>query len=155
MAKGITFDHISGTGKKVGIVRTMWNKSTVDKAVDECLRALDDAHVNREDIVIYNVPGAYELPRGAKEMIERESVDAIVCIGVLVKGETKHFEYISEAVTQAIMHLNIHGKVPVIYGILNCLSEEQAIQRLKHGYEWGLSAVHMSMLGQHDRGIQT
>ncbi|NCO04853.1 MAG: 6,7-dimethyl-8-ribityllumazine synthase [Candidatus Magasanikbacteria bacterium] len=146
MAKGITLPKQQGVGKRIGIVSTLWNKEVVDQLVNECKQALLDSEVANQDIILYEVPGAYELPRGAKQLMEKEHVDAVVCIGVLVKGQTMHFEYISEAVTQGIMTLNLTTDIPVTYGVLNCLSEDQVLSRKNHAYEWGLSAIHMSNL---------
>ncbi len=135
-----------GRGKRIAIIKTMWNAALVDQAVEECLRALKDSDVALHDIHVYSVPGAYELPRGAKKIIETNNVDAIICIGVLIKGETAHFEYISQAVSQGIMDLNIVHSVPVIYGVLNCFTEDQAQKRVTHGYDWGLSALAMTTI---------
>ena len=146
MVKGITFGQLNGGGKRVGIVATMWNRVLVDRLVEECVRGLKDAGVEGDAVVIERVPGAFELPRGAKMLIDGGLVDAVVCIGVLVKGETMHFEYISDAVSRGIMGLNLQTDIPVIYGVLNCLSEEQVGARIKHGYEWGMSAVHMALI---------
>lgn len=144
MSKGITFEPQDGAGKKIAIVTTLWNRELVDQLLDKCKQALLDSNVAEEDITVQYVPGAYELPRGARQLIKKGNVDAIVCLGVLVQGETFHFEYISEAVTQGITSLNLTTDTPVIYGVLNCKTEDQAIPRLGHAYEWGLSAIHMS-----------
>jgi 6,7-dimethyl-8-ribityllumazine synthase len=75
------------------------------------------------------VPGAYELPFAAKLLAMSGTVDAIICCGVLIKGETLHFEYISEAVTKGIMDVNLGTMTPVVYGVLNCLNEDQVKKR--------------------------
>merc|ERR1719450_1453930 len=81
------------------------------------------------DITVERVAGSYEVPCAAQVLLETKRFDGIVCIGCLVKGETMHFEYICEAVTQGIMNLNLTYKTPVIYGILSVLTEEQAKER--------------------------
>ncbi len=81
------------------------------------------------------------------------TVDAIICAGVLIKGETLHFEYISDAVTKGIMDVNLGTMTPVVYGVLNCLNEEQVIKRStngngghNHGEDWGKTAVEMAIM---------
>jgi 6,7-dimethyl-8-ribityllumazine synthase len=149
MSKGITFDTKNGSGLKIGIVVARWNSEITFALRDGCVQALTDAGVERGDIVIREVPGSYEVVYGAKLLIE-QGADAVVTIGCLIKGETMHFEYICEAVTQGIMRLNVEKSTPVIFGVLACLSEEQAIARStgenNHGYGWGQSAVEMALL---------
>ncbi len=143
MSKGIEFKEMDGSDLKIGIVCARWNSDITLPIYRECKKGLLDSNVDEGNIVTYHVPGAFEVLHGAKMMIEKENVDAVVCIGVLVKGETMHFEYIADAVSKGIMKLNVEGKVPVIFGVLTCLTEEQAVARIKDGYGWGLSAVEM------------
>lgn len=89
-------------------------------------------------------------------MIRDDKVDAVICLGCLVKGSTMHFEYISEAVTQGIMNLQLTTGIPVIFGVLTCLNEDQALIRAgydvgankghNHGLDWGSTAVEMALL---------
>ena len=124
---------------------------------DELLRL----GVKNEDIVVMRVPGSYEVPMGAKRIIDvcqtnNERLDAVICIGCLIKGETMHFEYICEAVTQGIMKLGMESGIPVLFGVLACLNEEQALLRAgietngrsghNHGSDWGSSAGEMGRL---------
>ena len=150
MQKGIEFKNLDGSSLKIGIVKSRWNSFITDPLLERCRQALADSGVKPENIIIYDVPGTYEMTHGASKMIKKEKPDAVVCIGCLIKGETMHFEYISEAVTQGITRLNIDTDVPVIFGILACLTEDQAVERSSgsknHGYEWGLSAIEMALL---------
>ena len=109
--------------------------------------------VTEENIFIKEVPGAYELPYAAKLLAMSGTVDAIICCGVLIKGDTLHFEYISDAVTKGIMDVNLSTMTPVIYGVLNCLDEEQVKKRSSdengghnHGTGWGKTAVEMAIM---------
>lgn len=90
---------------------------------------LKECNVKEDNIFIKEVPGAYELPFAAKLLALSGTVDAIICCGVLIKGETLHFEYISEAVTKGIMDVNLGTMTPVVYGVLNCLNEDQVKKR--------------------------
>ncbi|PIR74745.1 MAG: 6,7-dimethyl-8-ribityllumazine synthase [Candidatus Magasanikbacteria bacterium CG10_big_fil_rev_8_21_14_0_10_47_10] len=148
--KGITFEKMDGSALKVGIVVARWNSVLTYSLRDGAIQGLKDSGVLDDNIVVLEVPGSYEVVFGAKHLIETKKVDAVICLGVLVKGETMHFEYISDAVTQGIMDLNTTTGIPVIYGVLNCLTEQQAEARAtgdnNHGYWWGKSAVEMALL---------
>lgn len=119
--------------------------------VDGAKEAL--ASCNVKDVTVEYVSGSYEIPYAAQVLLDSNKFDGIVCIGCLIKGETMHFEYISEAVTQGIMNLNLDYKTPVIYGILGCLNEEQAKARAGidgHGHnsgkDWGVTVVESCLL---------
>lgn len=112
-----------------------------------------ECKVSEENIFIKEVPGAYELPYAAKLLAMSGTVDAIICTGVLIKGETLHFEYISDAVTRGIMDVSLGTNCPVVYGVLNCLNEEQVVKRSSngngghnHGEDWGKTAVEMAIM---------
>lgn len=99
------------------------------------------------------MPGSYELPLAAQKYILHEKVDAVVCIGCLIKGGTMHFEYICEAVSRGIMDVGLTTGVPVIFGVLTCLTEAQALERAglieghhNHGPEWGDAAISMAQM---------
>ncbi len=149
MVKGIKFEKLDGSNLKIGIVVSRWNSQITEALFVNCKKALLESGVLEENIIVERVPGAYELLFGTRQMIKR-GVDAVVPIGCLIKGETMHFEYIAEAVSQGVMNFNIGGDVPVIFGVLTCLSEDQAFERSvgnkNHGYEWGLTAVEMALL---------
>ena len=142
MGKGIDLQTQDGSTLTIGITRAMWNSELTDELTQRCEHAIKECGAK---VVILDVPGAYETVFGAKVLIDKEKLDAVVCIAVLIKGETMHFEYISEAVTHGIMDLSLTTGVPIIYGILNVLTEEQAKARVSHATEWGLSAVHMAL----------
>ncbi|HBU06740.1 MAG TPA: 6,7-dimethyl-8-ribityllumazine synthase [Candidatus Magasanikbacteria bacterium] len=150
MKKGIEFKISDGSKLKIGIARSRWNSFITDPLVENCRKALAECGVLEKNIYELSVPGAYEIPLAAKKLIDNKKVDAVVCLGSLIKGGTMHFEYIAEAVTQGIMRLNLDTGIPVIFGILTCLNEEQAVERssgkLNSGYEWGMTAVEMALL---------
>jgi len=112
------------------------------------------------DSYITSVPGSFELVYAAKKLIHDPPkgiihINAVVCCGCLIKGETMHFEYICEAVSQGIMRLNTEGPapIPVIFGVLACLTDDQARARAgliegghNHGEDWGTTALEMGRL---------
>jgi 6,7-dimethyl-8-ribityllumazine synthase len=147
---GIVFPELDGSALKIGIVVARWNNEYTHSIRDGAINGLKACSVDANNIIVQEVPGAYEVVYGAKRLIEDHAVDAVVCVGVLIKGETMHFEYISEAVSQGIMDLNVHSGIPVVFGVLACLDDEQAkvrsIGKHNHGVEWGKSAVEMALL---------
>ena len=116
-------------GMRFAVIRTMWNSELVDALADGNTQALLRAGVPADRIVQQSVPGCYELPLAAKQLCTSGKVDAVVCIGLLIKGETMHFEYLSGATCEGMMNVQLETGVPVIYGVLNCLTTEQAVER--------------------------
>jgi len=116
---------------RIGIIRTCWNESFVSPLSLQCKKALLSAGVLPENIIadIWDVPGAFELPFAAQRLAVTGCVDAIICFGVLIKGETMHFEYISSAVSGGLMQVQLSANLPVLYGVLNCLTPAQAQER--------------------------
>ena len=110
--------------------------------------------VSAADIVEIQVGGAYELPFSVKRMIELHNVDVVCPIGCLIKGETAHFEYIAEAVTQGLMRVSLDSGVPVLFGVLTVFNADQARARAgigdgskhNHGIEWAQTAVEQGVL---------
>lgn len=143
-------EKTAGTSLRVGIVRAKWNDEYTSSLYRGCVKALKERGVTQKNIVAIDVPGSYEVVYGAKHLIDSAQVDAVICLGVLIKGETMHFEYISEAVAHGIMELNVDDGVPVVFGVLTCLTEEQAkvrsIGKHNHGIGWGATAVEMGLL---------
>ena len=98
------------------------------------------------------------MPFGARTLLRDGECDAVICIGCLIKGSTMHFEYISGAVAQGIMDLQLASGSPVIFGVLTCLTEEQAFERAgipvgnqkghNHGIDWGTTAVEMALISK-------
>jgi 3,4-dihydroxy 2-butanone 4-phosphate synthase/GTP cyclohydrolase II len=124
-----SLDSISNL--RIGLIRTCWNDSLVGSLTEKCKQALLSSGIVADNIItdVYDVPGAYELPFAAQRLATSGKVDAIVCFGVLIKGETMHFEYISSAVATGLMQVQLATNIPVLYGVLNCLTLEQAQMR--------------------------
>ena len=103
------------------------------------------------DIIVKIVPGSFELTLGAQWMIENTDVEAVICIGCVIQGETKHFDFICNAVANGITNLNIEHSMPVIFGVLTPENQQQAIDRAggKHGNkgdEAAITAIKMAAL---------
>lgn len=116
---------------RIGIIRTSWNDSHVSSLSLQCKQALIKSGITPENIIsdVWDVPGAFELPFAAQRLAATGTVDAIICFGVLIKGETMHFEYISSSVSAGLMQVQLSSNIPVICGVLNCLTLGQAQPR--------------------------
>jgi 6,7-dimethyl-8-ribityllumazine synthase len=151
---------MDGTNMRIGIIKTRWNDKHVDNLVSGIKTALTECKVQEDNIFETSVPGAFELPIAAQFLALSGTVDAIICTGVLIKGDTMHFEYISDAVSKGIMNIGLNTRTPVIFGVLTCLTEEQVIARStpgegNHGYDWGKTAVEMALLRAEALGGKT
>ncbi len=115
--------------KKVGLVLSGWNRKVIDTLRDNCIARLLQLGFPEENITEFQVPGSFELPWGAKQLIKKGGFDGIICFGCVIKGETKHDEYINHAVTKALMGLNLTVDTPVLFGVLTTNTLDQAIDR--------------------------
>jgi 6,7-dimethyl-8-ribityllumazine synthase len=139
----------SAKGMKIGIAVAEWNNHITDALLKGALDTLKQHGALDEDIIVKTVPGSYELPTAAQFFFESSlKVDAVICIGCLIKGETVHFEYICEAISQGIKDVSLKYNKPVIFGVLTVLNEQQALDRCggKHGnkgVEAAITAIKM------------
>lgn len=138
-------------GLRFGIVVSEWNEQVTDGLFKGALEALTDNGVSQDDIVKWDVPGSFELIYGCKKMVETQTVDAVIAIGCVIQGETKHFDFVCEGVTQGIKDLNIQQDIPVIFCVLTDNNLQQSIDRSggKHGNkgtEAGITAIKMADL---------
>lgn len=143
----IEFPKVNGKNLRIGIVVARWNFAITKGLLEGCVRALKETGVQYKNVQIIEVPGSFELPLAAQNLIKTKKVDAVVVLGCLIKGETMHFEYIAEATAQGLMRVNLDTGKPVVFGVLTCLTEKQAKARSvgenNHGYGWGMTAVEM------------
>jgi len=134
-----------------GFVVAEWNSKITNTLLDEAYKTLIKHGVEEDNIIIKYVPGTFEIPFVAKSVYESHDLDAIICIGCVIKGETPHFDYICQGVTQGIVNLNTQLDVPFIYGILTVNNMQQAQDRAggKHGnkgVEAAITAIKMAAL---------
>ncbi len=136
----------------VGIVVSDWNPQITGTLRAAAVEQLKHVGLSEEDIKILEVPGSWELPFGVKKIqMLHSDLTAIIAIGSVIKGDTRHDEYINSAVTSALMQISLVGNTPVILGLLTTEDEQQARDRAggshgNKGYEWALSALKMSQL---------
>ncbi|MDE5687352.1 MAG: 6,7-dimethyl-8-ribityllumazine synthase [Paramuribaculum sp.] len=115
---------------KVAIVQAKWNGHITDRLKDGAVKILKGHGLDDDSIEVYEVPGAVELTYAAKKIADEAEVDAIIVLGCVIKGDTPHFDYVCQSVTQGVTLLNSKGKVPVIFGLLTVESEQQALDRV-------------------------
>ncbi len=119
----------SAAGMKVAIVVAEWNFDITSALRDGAVETLMKHGVNEDDIFVEYVPGSFELIHGAKIVYEKYSPDGIIVIGAVIRGETPHFDFISQGVTYGIARLNVELDVPVIFSVLTTNNKEQALER--------------------------
>ena len=140
-------------GFRFGIVVSEWNENITSGLYKGAIEALLDNGVLQENIVSWDVPGSFELIYGSKKMIETQNVNAVIAIGSVIQGETKHFDFVCEAVAQGIKDLNVLTDVPVVFCVLTDNTMQQAIDRSggRHGNkgtEAAIVAIKMAYLRQ-------
>jgi 6,7-dimethyl-8-ribityllumazine synthase len=137
---------------RFGIVVSEWNHNITEGMFQGAFNALKDCGAINENIVRWNVPGSFELIYGCKRITQSyDMLDAVIAIGSVIQGETKHFDYVCEAVAQGIKDLNVQGTIPVIFCVLTDNNMQQAIDRSggKHGNkgtEAAIAAIKMAQL---------
>ena len=136
---------------RFGIVVSEWNPDITENLYLGAVQALIENGATKENIVKWDVPGSFELVFGCKKMIESQNVDAIIAIGNVIQGETKHFDFVCDGVTQGIKDLNIIYDVPIIFCVLTDNTKQQSIDRSggKHGnkgIESAIAAIKMAAL---------
>ena len=137
---------------KIGIVVSQWNNKITDGLYNGAYTTLIESGISENNIEKIEVPGSFELIFGAKVLC-RKDIDAIICLGSVIQGETKHFDYVCQAVSNGIKDLNISLDIPVIFGVLTDNTMEQALNRSggKHGnkgIEAAITAIKMVHLNQ-------
>jgi len=125
MKSGLPTLQVDGRGLRVVIVAASWHPTVMDGLIDGARRALSDAGV--ESVELVRVPGAFELPVACSRLAA--SYDAVVALGVVIRGGTPHFDYICQAATMGLVDVSIRTGVPVGFGVLTCDDDKQALDR--------------------------
>lgn len=142
-------------GMSFGIVVAEWNHEITFALCQGAMDTLKKHGVEEEDIILQYVPGSFELPVAAQVMIQNHDVNAVICIGCVIQGETRHFEFINNAVANGITQVSLDEGVPVIFGVLTPDTWEQAKARAggEHGNkgdEAAISAIKMAAFVQNN-----
>jgi 6,7-dimethyl-8-ribityllumazine synthase len=141
----------TAAGCRFAIVVSRFNAEITDGLLAGARRALAEAQVTDENVTVVRVPGSFEIPLAAGRLARSGSFDAVICIGCLIKGDTMHFEFIASATSHGIMDASAATGVPITFGVLTTLTEEQAYARAgdgadNKGREAALAAVEMATL---------
>ena len=137
--------------KKYAIVVARFNHFITDRLVDSCLDALKRHEVKDEEISIVRVPGAFEIPLVAKKLAKKDDVDAVICLGAVIRGDTPHFDYVCAEVSKGVAQVGLESEKPVIFGVVTTDNIDQAVQRAgvksgNKGAEAAISAIEMANL---------
>ena len=137
---------------RFGIVVSQWNDDITDGLFKGAYETLLDCGVSSDNIIKLEVPGSFELIYGSK-ILYKKNCDVIICLGSVIQGETKHFDYVCQGVTNGIKDLNIALDIPVIFGVLTDNTKEQAINRSggihgNKGVEAAITAIKMAYLNR-------
>jgi 6,7-dimethyl-8-ribityllumazine synthase len=135
---------LDGTGLTIGIVAARYNQEIVDALLEGALATLEERGATADPII--SVPGSYEIPVAAQAIADKGLVDAVICLGCVIKGDTAHFEHVAEAAARGILDVTLETGVPCIFGVLTTYTEEQAKARRDKGREAAEAAIEMANL---------
>ncbi len=145
--------RIKGTGKKAAVIMSRRNEQVAARLLEGAVNELIRCGMEKDNVDVYEVPGSWEIAGCAKRLRKNPSYDMLICIGVVVRGETPHFEYVSSQVARTVAEEGIKSEIPISFGILTCDSFEQAVSRSggkggNKGEEAARAALEMSDLYQ-------
>jgi len=137
--------------QRYAIVVADWNNDITYPMMLGAVETLTKHGVSLDNIDVVHVPGAVELTYGAAHIMKEERIDAIIVIGCVIQGDTPHFDYVCQSVTQGVAILNAQGKVPVVFSVLTVNDKQQALDRCggklgNKGVEGAVTAIHMANL---------
>ncbi|MDZ7640986.1 MAG: 6,7-dimethyl-8-ribityllumazine synthase [Desulfurivibrio sp.] len=140
--------NLQATGKKIGIVISRFNSFIAEKLLEGAIDTLTRSGAEPQDIEVARVPGAYELPLVAGKMAGSGRYDAVICLGVIIRGSTPHFDFVANEAAKGIAQVGMESGLPVIFGVLTTDTIEQAIERAgskagNKGSECAAAAVEM------------
>ncbi|MFQ5706066.1 MAG: 6,7-dimethyl-8-ribityllumazine synthase [bacterium] len=143
--------QLSAQGGRFGVVISRFNHFISGKLLEGAMDCLRRHGATEEGIEVVWVPGSFEIPMAANQMVQTGRFDALICLGVLIRGETPHFDYIASEATKGIAQVAVASGIPISYGIITAESIEQAIERAgtkagNKGWDAALSSIEMADL---------
>ncbi len=138
---------------RLGIVVSKWNREVTENLLDGALQCLVKQGADANNILVHWVPGSFELPLAAAQILREKEMDAVLCLGCVIQGETRHFEFICQAVAQGIMQVGLQFQKPVVFGVLTTQNLDQAMARSggslgNKGIEAAVTALEMVSLSR-------
>jgi len=142
---------LTGKNKNFAIVVSRFNSFVTERLLEGALDCLKRHETEEKNITAVRVPGAWEIPIAAKKLSEKDDVDAVICLGAVIRGETPHFDYVAAEVSKGIASLSLSHNKPVSFGILTTDTTDQAVERAgtkagNKGWDTALSALEMTDL---------
>lgn len=142
---------LDASGLKFGLIVSRFNSFITDRLLEGAQDALLRHGANTDDLDIIRVPGAFEIPLGAKKAASSGRYDAVICLGAVIRGSTPHFDYVSAEVSKGVAHVSLDHDIPVSFGVLTTDNLEQAIERAgtkagNKGFEAAMGAIEMANL---------
>ena len=142
---------LNASGRKFTIVAGRFNDFISTRLLDGAMDCLKRHHVAEEDVTVVWVPGSFEIPLAAKQVCAKGDVDAVICLGAVIRGETPHFDYVAAEVTKGIASVSLDKDIPVIFGVITADTVDQAIDRAgtksgNKGWSAALAAIEMADL---------
>jgi len=146
----------SGEDFKIAIIVSEWNSDITSSLLEGCKNTLLDNKVDEANILVHYVPGSFELPLGARFACKSLDVNAVICLGSVIQGETKHFDFVCQAVAQGVKDVSLATGIPVIFGVLTDNTMQQAKDRSggKHGNKGTEAAVTALKMADLKRTIE-
>lgn len=131
------------SSKRIAILISEWNEEITDSLYEGAFNTLTQNGIQKQNIIKAFVPGSFELSLGAQKMAQKEDIDAVICLGCVIQGETRHFEFICQSVAQGLKDVALKFDKPVIFGVLTTDTFQQALDRAggKHGNKGDEAAV--------------
>ena len=134
--------------KKFAVVVVKWNEEITEALYEGAVSSLLSHGVKKSNIIRKNVPGTFELSLGGLWMAEEKDIDAVICLGCVIQGDTPHFDYICQAVAYGITEAGLKSRKPVIFGVITTLNKQQALDRAggkygNKGEEAAITAIQM------------
>ncbi|MBE0675726.1 MAG: 6,7-dimethyl-8-ribityllumazine synthase [Bacteroidales bacterium] len=146
----------SASEMRFGIVVSDWNNEVTWSLLRGAVSTLEKHGVTPDNIIVRHVPGSFELTLGAQWLAEYDDLDGVICLGCVIQGETPHFTYICQGVTQGITTLNMEYNIPFVFGVLTTDTLQQALDRAggKHGNKGDEAAVTVIKMAALQREIE-
>jgi len=150
---------LNAKGFRFAIVASRWNDSLVSRLIAGALDALTELSVDENMVEVFRVPGSFEIPLCALKAAESGKFDAVICLGVIIRGQTPHFEYIAAEVARGIGEAGMRSGVPSLFGIITAENVDQAIERAgvklgNKGFEAAMAAVELVNLYTNEFGTE-
>lgn len=136
--------QLDGKGLGIGLAAARFNSYLTDQMLEIALKRLSELNVVEEDVVVVRTPGAFELPLIARRLADRDDIDAVICIGCVIRGETDHYDHVAYAASTGISKANEDFGKPVIFGVLTTENTEQAAARIGHTIDYVDAAIEMA-----------